>query len=131
MGWLNPAQKRQRSQNTVNLASPVFKSDPFPFYARLRAETPVHRIVLPTNEIAWLITRYDDVAAVLKDERFVKDPRNALTPEQAAELRPQHAKPAHGYRSPSRRRTRPMTAAIRSQFSVSCASCVRPRAVIA
>src|SRR5262249_8933466 len=29
-------------------------------------------------------TRYDDVALVLKDERFVKDPTNALTAAQAA-----------------------------------------------
>ena len=28
-------------------------------------------------------TRYDDVAQVLKDERFAKDKGNALTPEQA------------------------------------------------
>ena len=39
---------------------------------------------LPTKEMAWLITGYDDVAAVLKDERFVKDTSNALTPQQAA-----------------------------------------------
>jgi cytochrome P450 len=30
------------------------------------------------------VTRYDDVATVLKDERFAKDPLNALTPEQQA-----------------------------------------------
>jgi cytochrome P450 PksS len=42
---------------------------------------------LPTRETAWLITRYDDVAMVLKDERFVKDTSNALTPRQAAEQR--------------------------------------------
>ena len=34
----------------------------------------------------WLITRYDAVLAVLKDERFVKDWRNALTPEQLAQV---------------------------------------------
>jgi cytochrome P450 PksS len=39
---------------------------------------------LPTGESAWLITRYDDVAVVLKDERFVKDTRNALTPAEVA-----------------------------------------------
>jgi cytochrome P450 len=68
----------------LNIASPEFKANPFPFYARLRAEAPVHRMTLPTREPAWLITRYDDVAMVLKDERFVKDTSNALTPEQAA-----------------------------------------------
>jgi cytochrome P450 PksS len=68
----------------VNIASPEFKANPFPFYARLRAETPVHPVPLPDGRTAWLITRYDDVAAALRDERFAKDPLNALTPEQLA-----------------------------------------------
>ena len=67
----------------VNIASPAFKSNPYPFYARLRAEEPVHPVSLPDKQTAWLITRYDDVAAALKDERFAKDKLNALTPEQA------------------------------------------------
>src|SRR6516225_9501798 len=71
----------------INIASPEFKANPYSFYARLRAENPVYRIILPTREPAWLITRYDDVVAVLKDERFVKDTSNALTPEQAANQR--------------------------------------------
>jgi cytochrome P450 len=68
---------------TPNIASPEFKADPYPFYARLRAESPVFRVELPARQRAWLITRYDDVAAALKDERFVKDRANALSPEQA------------------------------------------------
>ena len=35
-----------------------------------------------------MVTRYDDVFAVLKDERFVKDWRDALTPEQLAQVPP-------------------------------------------
>lgn len=66
-----------------NIASPEFKADPYPFYARLRAESPVFRVELPTRQPAWLITRHDDVAAVLKDERFVKDKGSTLSPEQA------------------------------------------------
>jgi cytochrome P450 PksS len=31
---------------------------------------------------------YEDVVAVLKHERFVKDQRNALTPEQLAQVPP-------------------------------------------
>jgi|tagenome__1003787_1003787.scaffolds.fasta_scaffold20990028_18 cytochrome P450 len=71
----------------LDLAAPAFKADPFPFYARLRAENPVSRVVLPDGQPAWLVTRYDDVAAALKDERLVKDPLNALTPEQARRRR--------------------------------------------
>jgi len=58
---------------TPNLASPGFKADPHPTYARLRAESPVHRTVLADRQVAWLVTRYDDALAVLKDEQFVKD----------------------------------------------------------
>jgi cytochrome P450 len=68
----------------INLASPEFKANPFPFYRRLRAEAPVYRVILPDKQTAWLITRYDDVMMVLKDERFAKDKLNALTSEQAA-----------------------------------------------
>src|SRR5262249_25179879 len=61
-----------------------FKADPYPFYARLRAEAPVYRVRIPAGETVWLITRYDDVAMVLNDERFIKNWSNAATPEQKA-----------------------------------------------
>jgi cytochrome P450 len=70
----------------VNLFDPVFKADPYPTYARLRSSAPVHRATLPDGRGVWLITRYEDVLAVLKDERFVKNWRSALTPEQRAEI---------------------------------------------
>src|SRR5689334_12059641 len=68
----------------LNLASRQFKADPYPFYAHLRAEAPVFRTILPNRQPAWLITRYDDGLAVLKDERLVKDRRNALSRERPA-----------------------------------------------
>jgi cytochrome P450 len=55
-----------------DLTRPQFKANPYPFYAHLRAEAPV----CPTRFLgapAWLITRYDDVLMLLKDERVVKD----------------------------------------------------------
>jgi cytochrome P450 len=68
-----------------DLASPLFKADPYPFYyARLRAEAPVWRTTLPDKRAAWLVTRYDDVARVLKDNTFAKDKLNAMDPEQRA-----------------------------------------------
>jgi cytochrome P450 len=60
-----------------DLASPRFKADPHPTYARLRAEAPVHRARLGWRRYAWLLARHDDVHALLKDPRFAKDPRNA------------------------------------------------------
>src|SRR5919199_3110407 len=68
-----------------DLASPQFKSNPHPFYARLREEAPVWRTTLPDKRTAWLVTRYEDVAGVLKDRSFTKDPRAAQDPEQRTE----------------------------------------------
>jgi cytochrome P450 PksS len=68
----------QRSATAVDqirppdLGSPRFKANPYPFYARLRAEAPAYPITLATLQ-TWLVTRYDDVLTVLKDERFSND----------------------------------------------------------
>jgi cytochrome P450 len=64
----------------VNIASSEFKADPFPFYARLRSEAPVYQTKLPDRRNVWLVTRYNDVLSVLKDDRFSKDKINARTP---------------------------------------------------
>jgi cytochrome P450 PksS len=68
----------------VNITSPAFKADPYPFYARLRAEAPVCCVTPADRQPAWLVARYDDVVTVLKDDRFAKDKRSVLTPEQLA-----------------------------------------------
>src|SRR5687768_6946859 len=67
---------------SFNIASPQFKANAYPIYAQLRAEAPVARVSLPDKRVAWLITRYDDVLAALRDERLVKDLRNAMPPDQ-------------------------------------------------
>jgi cytochrome P450 len=67
-----------------DLASPAFKANPYPFYARLRAEAPVWRVTLRDRRTAWLVTRYEDVAGVLKDDTFAKDKLNAMDPDQRA-----------------------------------------------
>ena len=72
----------------VDLFRPSFKANPYPTYAQLRSTAPVHRVALPDGRGVWLVTRYEDVAAVLKDERFVKDWRNAMTPEQLVGMPP-------------------------------------------
>jgi len=69
---------------TPDISCAEFKADPFPFYARLRTEEPVSRVTLPDGQQAWLVTRYDDVAMVLKDERFAKDRLRVLSAAQLA-----------------------------------------------
>ncbi len=68
----------------VNIAAREHKTDPYPFYAYLRAEHPVHPVTLPDQRTIWLITRYDDVVSVLKDERFVKNQQNAALGNKTA-----------------------------------------------
>ncbi|MDC3953305.1 cytochrome P450 family protein [Polyangium jinanense] len=68
----------------VDILASGFKANPFPFYARLRAQSPVFPQKLEDGRTAWLVTRYDDVVAVLKDPRFAKDRTKVLTREQQA-----------------------------------------------
>ena len=53
---------------------PEFVADPYPTYHRLRADDPVHHNPLGF----WVLTRYEDVVAVLRDPRFVKEPIAAV-----------------------------------------------------
>ena len=59
---------------SFNPMDPEFLADPYPTYHRLRAEDPVHQSPLGF----WVLTRYDDVSAVLRDPRFIKEPLAAL-----------------------------------------------------
>jgi pimeloyl-[acyl-carrier protein] synthase len=49
-----------------------YYSDPYSLYARLRERDPFHRSRLFDG---WVLTRYDDITAVLKDARFSADDR--------------------------------------------------------
>jgi cytochrome P450 len=59
---------------SFNPMDPEFLADPYPTYHRLRMEDPVHYSPLGF----WVLTRYEDVAAVLRDARFIKEPLAAL-----------------------------------------------------
>lgn len=59
---------------TPPFASQRFMADPYPFYKQMRAEGPVHRAkVAYWLPAMWMITRYEDVVRVLRDERFSKN----------------------------------------------------------
>jgi pimeloyl-[acyl-carrier protein] synthase len=46
---------------------PAFVEDPYPFYARLREESPVH--FSPSGD-GWVLSRYADAQMLLRDPRF-------------------------------------------------------------
>jgi cytochrome P450 len=58
----------------LSFFDPEFLADPYPAFHRLRAEDPVHRHPLGF----YALTRYDDVAALLRDARFGKGGYQAL-----------------------------------------------------
>lgn len=84
MRRIEPDMKIPARIDLVEIAGRRFKEDPYPIFARMRAEAPVCRVQTPDRRGAWLVTRYDDVVAVLKDERLLKNRYAALTPEQSA-----------------------------------------------
>jgi len=69
-----------------SLAHPKFTSDPYPLYRWLRQHEPVRKDPIAP---VWILTRYDDVSAFLKDDRYLKDP--FLTEHLPAEARRQLA----------------------------------------
>lgn len=70
---------------SFDLASPHFKANPYPTYARLREEAPVFRTKLRGKQHAWLVTRYDDVLALLRDPRFGKHADSIQSQQQRAQ----------------------------------------------
>src|SRR5262245_24564902 len=72
--------------DAVPLFGPEMLADPYPFYLRLQADDPVH---WSDRFNAWIVTRFDDVAAGLDNLKFSSD-RSRLFQEMAGskELEP-------------------------------------------
>lgn len=75
------ALDRQPDRRLIDITNAEFKAFAYPFYAGLRAESPIYRARVGAMG-AWLVTRYDDVLSVLKDPRFVKEQRKVAGASQ-------------------------------------------------
>lgn len=76
----------------IDITAPSFKANPFPTFKRWRDHKPVVRVKW-LGQSAWIISRYDDVQAALKDERLVKNRRNARDTQQREPWIPAFLKP--------------------------------------
>ncbi len=56
-----------------SFTSSEFKTNPYAYYAQLRDEAPVFHTQLPDGTAVYLVSRYADVLAGLKDPRLVKN----------------------------------------------------------
>lgn len=52
-----------------------FTADPYPVYAKLRAQGPVHHVRTPDGGELWLVLGHEEVRGALTDPRLVKDAR--------------------------------------------------------
>ncbi len=59
------------------------RDNPFPLFAQVRADGPVHEVTLPDGQRAWLIVRYAEARAALNDPRLSKDMHAALARDGA------------------------------------------------
>ena len=82
----------ETTERRYDLYGPEFRADPYAVFAQIREQEPLlHQAGFDGETPIWFVTRHDDVAAVLLDgERFVRDPRLALTPAEieAGQLSP-------------------------------------------
>jgi cytochrome P450 len=104
------------------------RDNPFPLFARVRADGPVHEVTLPDGQRAWLVVRHAEARAALNDPRLSKDMHAALARDGAvvAEGLPGPAFARHmlSVDPPDHTRLRGLAAAA---FSRSRVAALRPR----
>ncbi len=54
-------------------ATAEYKANPYAFYEELRRDRPVYKTLLPNGTEVYVVSRYEDVLAGLKDSRLIKD----------------------------------------------------------
>jgi cytochrome P450 len=83
-------------QTVFRPLDPAFLDDPYPTYARLRDDHPVGWAATPAVGYAgfWFVSRYADVAAGLKDNRFGREIARVM-PEDAFPPIPDAHKPLY------------------------------------
>jgi cytochrome P450 len=120
-------------QTVFRPLDPSFLDDPYPTYARLRDQHPVGWATTQAIGYAgfWFVSRYDDVAAGLKDNRFGREVTRVM-PKEAFPPIPEEHKPLYAMLSdwmlfkdpPTHARLRRIAAPV---FSLRAVIGMRPR----
>jgi len=66
------------SPNVYPLFNSETRANPQAMYEQMRQHDPVYCHISQLGNPVWILTRYEDVLAVLKDQRFIKDGRKHL-----------------------------------------------------
>ncbi|AWZ08204.1 MULTISPECIES: cytochrome P450 [unclassified Streptomyces] len=75
--------------------SPDFVRDPYPVYAKLRAQGPVHHVRAPGGRETWLVVGHDACRAAFNDPRLSRDWRRSGTVGQIINADQDHPALAH------------------------------------
>jgi len=95
-------------------------------HRRLRAETPIAKVTLPTGATTWVATRHEDIRTILSDPRFSANRRHPGFPRLSQEPPPDTAlkptlveldPPEHG----------PVRRAVLGEFTVKRMAALAPR----
>jgi cytochrome P450 len=90
----------------LDLGAPALRADPYPTWDWLRVNDPVHR----TAHRSFLLARYEDCSAALRDRRLSSDMRNTTADaftEESALLGPVTFRPSLFYDVPDGALARP------------------------
>ncbi|MBO1628601.1 cytochrome P450 family protein [Bacillus arachidis] len=68
------------------LSSPVFKQEAYDIYKELREFHPVYPLSSGEKSQSWLITRYEDAIALLKDAKLMKNIENVFNNEEEVDV---------------------------------------------
>jgi cytochrome P450 len=72
---------------SIRLSSPEIQQDPYGVFRRLRRDEPIAPLLRKNRGPGWIVTRYEDVVAVLKDPRFSNDRRRLQVNQSLASSR--------------------------------------------
>ncbi|GIN10283.1 cytochrome P450 [Shouchella clausii] len=61
------------SSKNKDLFSFEFNQDPYPTFKNLRENEPTHLVKMKNGQYTWVVTKYEDAVAILKDPRFTKN----------------------------------------------------------
>ena len=76
-------------ERKYDLYSQEFKRDAYTTYAKMRQDDPVlHQASLTGEAMIWFFSSYEDVEAILKDERFIRDFEKLLPEDETEEEAP-------------------------------------------
>ena len=78
------------TQTGIDIFSASFKDHAFSSYADLRVTNPVLAVTLPNEQTLWLVLRYNDATAMMKEhDRFGNDIANAYAETELEGMRAQ------------------------------------------